>query len=61
MYEFIIAYSRWFATVFHGLAKRFCEMVTHWNPDENGKHTYLLPKADYREIRQIIDDLVDGK
>lgn len=35
--------------------------VTHWHPDENGKHTYLLPKADYREIRQIIDDLVDGK
>lgn len=32
--------------------------VTHWHKDENGKHTYLLPKVDYEEIRRIIDELV---
>lgn len=36
-------------------------LVTHWKPDENCRHTYLLPKADYEDIRQVIDDLVDGK
>lgn len=36
------------------------EMVTHWNPSHDGKHTYLLPKVDYEDIRQVIDDLVDG-
>lgn len=37
------------------------EYVTHWYPQEGGKHTYLLPKVDYEAIRQVIDDLVDGK
>lgn len=37
------------------------EMVTHWQRDMQKKHTYLLPKVDYEEIRQVIDDLVDGK
>lgn len=37
------------------------EMVTHWNKCKDGKHTYLLPKTDYAEIRQVIDDLLDGK
>ncbi len=36
-------------------------MVTHWSPDAGARHSYLLPKADYEEIRQVIDDLVDGK
>ena len=36
-------------------------MVTHWSPDAEARHSYLLPKADYEEIRQVIDDLVDGK
>lgn len=37
------------------------DMVTHWNKNENFRHTYLLPKADYEEILHTIDDLVDGK
>ncbi|MBO5481145.1 MAG: nucleoside hydrolase [Clostridia bacterium] len=37
------------------------ELVTHWTADKTGKQTYLLPKVDYEEIRQVIDDLVDGK
>lgn len=37
------------------------EFVTHWNPSAEYKHTYLLPKADYETVRQVIDDLVDGK
>ena len=37
------------------------EYITHWQPQEGGKHTYLLPKVDYEAIRQVIDDLVDGK
>lgn len=37
------------------------DMVTHWSRCPGGKHTYLLPKADYGEIRQVIDDLVDGR
>jgi len=36
-------------------------LVTHWKPEEGCRHTYLLPKADYEEVRQVIDDLVDGK
>ena len=36
-------------------------LVTHWHRDDACRHTYLLPKADYEEIRQVIDDLVDGK
>lgn len=37
------------------------ELVTHWNPDPSRRHTYLLPKVDYKDISRIIDDLVDGK
>ena len=37
------------------------KIITHWNREEGGKQTYLLPKVDYEEIRQVIDDLVDGK
>ena len=36
-------------------------LVTHWSPEAGGLQTYLLPKVDYEEIRQVIDDLVDGK
>ena len=45
----------------HGKISVDEEMVTHWNRSEHWKHTYLLPKADYEEVRQAIDDLVDGK
>ena len=37
------------------------DLVTHWHRHEGGKHTYLLPKADYDDIRRVIDDLVDGR
>ena len=37
------------------------EFVTRWSPSDEYRHTYLLPKADYETIRQVIDDLVDGK
>ena len=37
------------------------ESVTHWSPSEEYRHTYLLPKADYETVRQVIDDLIDGK
>lgn len=37
------------------------DMVTHWQPNEQFRHTYLLPKADYAEVRQVIDDLLDEK
>ena len=36
------------------------EFVTHWHKDDNFRHTYFLPKTDDEEIRQVIDDLVDG-
>ena len=36
------------------------EMVTHWSKSDSGKHTYLLPKVDYQEIQQVIDDLIDS-
>ena len=36
-------------------------LVTHWSPEAGGLQTYLLPKVDYEEIQQVIDDLVDGK
>ena len=36
-------------------------LVTRWTSDETSKHTYLLPKVDYEEIRKVIDDLIDGK
>ncbi|MBQ8344776.1 MAG: nucleoside hydrolase [Clostridia bacterium] len=35
--------------------------VTHWCSDPSRRHTYLLPKIDYEEIRRVIDDLVDEK
>ena len=34
------------------------EGITHWTRDRNRRHTYLLPKVDYEEIRQVIDTLV---
>ncbi|MBR2353416.1 MAG: nucleoside hydrolase [Clostridia bacterium] len=34
------------------------EGITHWHRAENGKHTYLLPKVDYEEIREVIDSIV---
>ena len=37
------------------------DFITHWSKDETKKHTYLLPKVDYEDIRKVIDDLVDGK
>ena len=37
------------------------ELITRWQSDKNGKHTYLLPKTDYEEVRRVIDDLIDGK
>lgn len=37
------------------------DYVTQWTPSSEYFHSYLLPKVDYEEIRQIIDDLVDGK
>lgn len=37
------------------------DMVTHWNRCKGGKHTYLMPKADYEDIRRVIDDLVMEK
>ena len=37
------------------------DMVTHWNKNEDFRHTYLLPKADYEEILHTIDNLMDGK
>lgn len=37
------------------------DVVTHWNPSENGQHTYLLPKTDYADICHVIDALLDGR
>lgn len=37
------------------------ELVTHWSPDPDRRHTYLLPKVDYQDISRVIDDIVDGK
>lgn len=37
------------------------ESVTHWEKSNTSKHSYLLPKKDYEQIRQVIDDLLDGK
>lgn len=37
------------------------DMVTHWQKDDTFRHTYLLPKEDYASVRQVIDDLLDGK
>ena len=32
--------------------------VTTWQPKAGGRHTYLLPRADYDEVREVIDRLV---
>ena len=37
------------------------EFVTHWKASEEYRHTYMLPKADYEDIRKVMDDLIDGK
>lgn len=37
------------------------ELVTHWEKSSTSKHSYLLPKTDYEEIREVIDELIDGK
>jgi len=37
------------------------EFVTHWEADEEYRHTYMLPKVDYEDIRKVMDDLIDGK
>jgi len=34
------------------------EGITTWNPQEDGMHTYLIPKYDYDMVCQTIDDLV---
>ena len=34
------------------------DMVTHWEKNADFRHTYLLPKADYADIREEIDRLV---
>ncbi len=37
------------------------ELVTSWAESDEFRHSYLLPKADYEDIRRVIDDLVDDK
>ena len=37
------------------------DCVTRWARNPAYKHSYLLPKTDYEEIRQVLDDLLDGK
>lgn len=37
------------------------DLVTRWSRSPGSRHTYLMPKADYEDIRQEIDDLIDGK
>ena len=34
--------------------------VTRWSRNDGFRHTYLLPKSDYEDIRCVIDDLVLG-
>jgi len=34
------------------------EGITSWHPDQQGKHTYLIPKVDYESVRTEIDELV---
>lgn len=36
------------------------DMVTSWSRSNEFKHTYLLPKTDYEEIRKTMDDLLDA-
>ena len=33
--------------------------VTSWSRNESYKHTYLLPKSDYNDIRDVIDNILD--
>lgn len=37
------------------------ELVTHWSPDNDCRHTYILPKEDYEDIRKVIDAIIDGE
>ncbi len=37
------------------------DMITHFNKCEKSKHSYLLPKVDYEEIRKVIDELLENK
>ncbi len=37
------------------------DLVTRWEKNDETRHTYLLPKADYEDIRKVMDDLIDGK
>ncbi len=37
------------------------DMVTHWQKDDTFRHTFLLPKEDYADVRQVIDAIVDGE
>ena len=37
------------------------DYVTQWTEDQNYRHTYLMPKKDYEQIRKVIDDLMLGK
>jgi len=34
------------------------EGITSWHPDPQGKHTYLIPKVDYEDIRAEIDAIL---
>lgn len=34
-------------------------LVTRWNKSSSAKHTYLLPKADYRDIQSQIDSIIN--
>lgn len=37
------------------------KLVTEWRREEGGRHTYVIPRADYDEIRDAIDSLIDKK
>ena len=37
------------------------KFVTRFKQNDKYRHTYLLPKIDYEEIRQIMDDIIDKK
>ena len=37
------------------------DLVTRWERSDEHRHTYLLPLADYEDVRRVIDDLIDGK
>ncbi len=36
------------------------DMITHWSKDSSFKHSYLLPKTDYNDVLNEIDDLIYG-